>query len=274
MTNYSSHFSASHIGHSAGNYSYRFIKNDTNGNLAEYSPWYTIDVKRVDTVVNITSSNGFQIQEGISNTVTCQHPATTTAVMTKDGLVIDNPYTATLYFGQYAFYCSVAATQNYTSGATSQILYVSSTGFGCTTNTTYAFEINFTVGAGVNETVFDMTTLHNSNLINIDMYDVYVSTNTSPQGWRNMTNKLLILNTSYAWGNLVNVRFGNLNRNSTWTQKANSTQPIAFTYSQIHPYIIYTVLNERTGVEEIPTNANVTLSLYCNNGATDLDIKN
>jgi len=102
-------------------YNYTAVLNNANYTAANVS--FTQTVNKAAPMFNLTSTNGWILNNGMPTTVACNANATST--LYNNGTVVTSPYTATYTNGTYRYNCTIADTQNFTSWFTSRDLVVS-----------------------------------------------------------------------------------------------------------------------------------------------------
>jgi len=187
-----------------------------------------------------------------------------------DGRTVANPYTATLDFGTYPVNLTIGETQNYAPNYKSNTLQVLSTGFGATSNTTFAF--NKVIEPTSNPYLVDFSGLVEEDLVRPNLGDVYSSTENITLKRTGSNNQILHIDTSSYSGSKVNLSFGNYFANKSYSTVA---KPSADTlnmenasYQEINPYYVLTYNLEQTGENKLPPGANVTTSLLSDSGVT------
>jgi hypothetical protein len=150
----------------------------------------------------------------------------------------------------------------------SSIIYfsVNTTSPGCIDTSTLAFYKQITVTSGIMN--LDFTYLIQSGLVNPDLSDVNISAQLGLSVGKNTSGGYyLIVNTN---GNSVmDMYFGNFLVNNTYSDMSKSSVTLNIsTYSEINPYIQFIILDEVSGNQSLPPNANLTLVIYCERGSS------
>lgn len=242
--------------------------NDTDASspqISEQTVWFRIEG---DSQLNLTASPSWQIVEGESIQITCSARSGLTVTLYKDGVIVPNPYTASLPYGSYNFTCEIDDKQNYEPDSVSNILKVVSGGYGCSSPDIYTYELNVTTSPPLN---LNFTELVNQGIVRKDLKDVWVNT-SSVTAYKNTTNGYYLVVTSATTP--FTVRFGNYMGNNTYSDASLETTTINVeNYTLINSYYIYgTLLNEISGGKMLPPNATTTISLYCSSGYTSFQI--
>lgn len=102
-------------------YNYTAVLNSANYSAANVS--FTQVINQAAPMFNLTSTNGWILNNGMPTTVACNANATST--LYNNGTVVTSPYTTTYTNGTYRYNCTIADTQNFTSWFTSRDLVVS-----------------------------------------------------------------------------------------------------------------------------------------------------
>lgn len=242
-------------------------------NYTASSVTYWMSVAKASSGLTLTASPAWTAAEETTVTITCANTRGLSMTLTRDGVTVSNPYSATHDYDNYAFNCTVSDTYNYTPFYSANTLVITSGGFGCTNTETFAFETNVTVPAGNTSIVLDFSSLVDDYLVRSDLGDVYPVINTSPAGWYNTTyDDLFIVNTTGYEGLEISIRFGNAIVDYNYTAAANSTDELAYTYSVINEYMRLTFIDERTGSVQLPPGANHTLFIFCTGGISSHNI--
>jgi hypothetical protein len=217
-----------------------------------------------DSALAMTSSEGWTISEGTQTTISCTGDYTETIV--RDGVSVSNPYTFTPAYGSYNFTCNASDGVPHT---VTQFLTVSSGGFGCTDNDTFAFQKTFTVdGDWVN---LNFTDLVASKHVKVDLSDVYVST-ANVSVYKNDTyDDSLVVKVENV--SSIQVSFGNYYANYAYANASNTTNTSAVSgYTEINPYYMFNFYNEVNGTNMLVNTENTTLKMFCADGSTNMDV--
>ena len=231
------------------------------------------NVTKVVSTLSLSSSAGWNIQQGTSTTLSCT-ASLGSASLASNGIGISNPYTATLISGTYAIACSVspADLENYTYTPESNTLNVYTFATGCTNSSLYIYRTSINTTA--QNISIDFTSLLSQSVVNSDLSDVYLETpNATSNVFLNSTHSIFIVNSTNVTSFVVN--FGNVFASNSHTNISlrNSTMT-PFSYSVLaSTYYIVNMLNEINGSTIYPApNASLSLSLSCSNGADSFNV--
>ncbi len=262
MFNVSNEYYYNFSGWSAGNYVFRFHGNDTKGYI-NTTGWYDYIVNPADSGILLSSSSGWSINTSVETTITCT--ANDNVTLLKDGVIVSNPYIASLDLGKYNFTCLMLDDKNYTPSRTTNFLTVSGSGFGCTNNETYAFSKTYNELAGNNYTL-NFTKIVKNGLVKSNMGDIYIP---GVQSWKNTTNGYyLTVNIS----NISNftVNFGNYLSNISYPNSPLSENVTSVGgYTEVHAYYTISIFDEISGEKTLPPKSNVSITFLCSKGETN-----
>jgi len=251
---------------------FNFTINYTHENYTASPITRYLTVNKAASGLVLSSSPSWSVAENTPVTISCSITAPLTKTLYKNGIAVSSPYSATLGYGNYNITCLSSNTMNYTPGTSYYNLAVTSGGFGCSDNTTFAFRKSIDLSEPM--LVLNFTTLVSNKMVKSDLSDVWVNSSI-PNIWKNQTlGNLLILNNSGLSGSAY-VYFGNyLNRvnypNNTF-EVAGSNETFAI-YDEVNPYYSIDLFDEMEGSYLLPPGANNTISLYCSGGSTTADI--
>ena len=219
----------------------------------------------------MSSSPSWSVSEGTSVTITAEATPNGTITLYKDGNIVSNPYTASLPYGTYNFTATYDHA-NYTADPITKFLTVSSGGFGCTDNETYAFEK--TISATGTLLNLNFTDLVADNLVRSDLKDVYINQSVVSNVWTNFTDGYYIVVNTTDISNF-DVKFGNYIANNSYTNHTLSENTTDMTgYTQINPYYVLTFIEESDGTQQLPPDTNsTTVSLFCSGGVSSFDVE-
>lgn len=255
----------------AGAYSYIWYVNDTTNSISD-SENDTYTVNKASATFSLSASPSWSVSEGISSTITASATPSGTITLYKDGVIVSNPYTASLGYGTYNF-TSVYEHANYTASPITKFLTVSSGGFGCSDTDTYAFRKEITSDGSLLNLNF--TDLVNDNLVRSDLKDVYIDTSVVPNVWTNFTGGYYVV-VNVTGISSFNVTFGNYIANNSYTNTTQSENTTAMTgYTEINPYYVLTFIEETDGMQQLPPDTNSTVvSLFCSGGVSSFEVEN
>jgi len=242
-------------------------------NTAISTTWYlTVNQGYVGYI--LTSTEGWILQEGTETTINGTANISTT--LTRNGITIVNPSTFMPDVGNYVFVVAAISTGNYTPSNLTRTLYVTSGGWGCTNNETFAFGKNITTN-GYNYTYVDFTTLVGDSYVLDNLGDVRTNTTGATTYVNASLPNTLIVNATGL--NNFTLRFGNYYRNVTHSTLSlelakNATNDTLAVYSETGNYTILELMDEVSGGYLQPPHANNTLSLYCDGGTTSFNVYN
>jgi len=210
------------------------------------------------------------VVDGTEIIATCSADIGTTTIYA-EGVIVSNPYVATLAVGDYNITCISDQVGNYTPLFEEMELTVQPSGYGCTNSTTYAFAKNFT-NTPPNLYTIDFSSVVSASLVKPNLADVILD-NDSIDVWVNFTDGYyFVINTT----NNPNftVYFGNYYVNNTY-EIYNSVNDTNMTgYTQISPYYVISFLDEVTGSPLNPDNATESMTIHCSGGSTTFTIQN
>ncbi len=225
-----------------------------------------------DNTLSYTADPSLSVVEGTETTIECTAQEGTPNLF-RDGVNVTNPTnvdTATLGDGIYVYNCTIGETANYAPVFATRTLEVQPGGFGCTSNTTYAFDKK--VEPASDPYILDFKSLIESDLVRDDLADVNL-THGNLSAERNGT-RLIVNHTQYS-SNEFRVEFGNYLGNVSYNtadmpSSYNGTNVTS--YRETNPYYVLTYLNEMTGERFVPSGANVTTSMMCSGGSSTFDV--
>jgi len=254
----------------AGVHNYTGVTNHNNYTQNVTTRWLTIT--GIASGLSLSASPGWSVTEGTSATITCSASgAVGTPNLYKDGVNVTSPYTAALDFATYNFTCDLGASGgNYTPTSDWHWFTVTSGGFGCTSNSTYAFRKTITTGGNASM-ILNFTDLVKDNYVRDDFQDVYVNKTT----YKNFTTtgEYYLIVTTGGDASFI-VYFGNYVGNKTHTAYhdtiGNATEMTA--YTEQNPFYVIKFLDESTGGQQLPPSSNRTMRLYCQNGMSSFNI--
>jgi len=254
----------------AGTYNYTYYT--TGGqNYTSNSATDILTVNKASANFSLSSSPSWNVAEGTSVTITAEATPNGTITLYKDGNIVSNPYTASLPYGTYNFTATYDHA-NYTADPITKFLTVSSGGFGCTDNETYAFEK--TISATGTLLNLNFTDLVADNLVRSDLKDVYINQSVVSNVWTNFTDGYyIVVNTTDI--SSFDVKFGNYIANNSYTNHSLSENTTDMTgYTQINPYYVLTFIEESDGTQQLPPDTNsTTVSLFCSGGVSSFDVE-
>jgi hypothetical protein len=232
---------------SAGTYRYRFWANDSS-DYWNSTMWRTYTVQKANSLITMTANPSWTINSSIPVTVTCT--ATKAVTLYRDGITVSNPYTVTPSFGTFNYTCFINDAQNYTPAYATNFLVVGGSGFGCTSNTTFAFSKTITGLKGKNVTL-----------------------NVGKATWKNLTKGYYItVNLSGATN--ITVKFGNYiaNVSRAFNNHLSPNVSAMSGYAEEHSYYILTFFDEISGLMALPPASNVSVTLVCSLGQNNIPI--
>jgi len=253
----------------AGTYTYRFYANNTEGKINQ-TDLFTYTINPADSQLTLSASPSWHVAEGTQVNISCSALAGLNVTLYKDGVEVSNPYVASFTFDTYNFSCVISDTVNYTPAFVSNLLVITSGGFGCTDNQTFAFKKVVTNNTFPH--TLNFTNLVNQHYVRTDLGDVW--TNTSGVSLsKNTTNGYYIIVTNSSEVANYTIYFGNYFANYSYSV-ANLSGPVLdmTEYEEISPYYVLTFIDEITGANQLPPNSNRSISLYCADGASRFDI--
>jgi hypothetical protein len=231
----------------------------TNARVYEEAIWWHITKNESGLTLNATPG-----WTTTSNSITVTCDATEPNInmtLTRDGITVPNPYSATLDNGNYEFNCTINDTLNYHPITLANTLVISSESFACTNSSTYSFVRDLNGVEGDNITL-NFTDLVANNLVKTDMSDIYTSRNA----WINTTDGYFFT-VNITGLNSISVYFGNFLGNNTYSTTPNSENVTNVTqYAQANSYYILTTMDEMNNEEQMPPDSNVSMTIYCDSG--------
>jgi len=251
---------------------YNFTINYTHENYTASPVTRFLTVNKNDSGLVLSVSPSWSVAENTPVTIGCSIYSPLTRILYKNGITVSNPYSATLTYGNYNFTCVASDNMNYTPGSSYYNLAVTSGGFGCSDNTTFAFRKSIDLTEPI--LVLNFTTLVSNHLVRSDLSDIWINA-TAPNIWKNVTNGYLIIINNSGLAGTGYVYFGNyINRvsypNNTF-EVAGSNDTLT-TYEEVNPYYNIDLFDELEGTYLFPPGANNSISLYCSGGSTTIDI--
>jgi len=252
----------------AGVYNYTLIFEHQNYTASPVTRILTIN--KANSQLSLIASPAWEVNEGTEVNISCSAVSPLTVKLTKDNVVVSNPYVVKLPFGLYKFYCEISDQQNYTPVSISNYLNVITKGFGCTDNSTFAFSLTIqTTTFPIN---LNFTNLVNQSLVKADLSDVWVNSSLLTAN-KNTTKGYYLIVTNTTPISSFEVKFGNYYVSNSYSNANLATTTINVeNYTEHAPYYIFYFLNEKTGQSLIPPSANNTLQIFCANGVTALNI--
>ena len=248
----------------AGTWNYTATLNKSNYTASAVTRW--VSVSKGGAGLSLTSSAGWVIGEGSTNTVAC---AGISASLFKNDLAIANPYTTTpLPAGAYTFKCNVTDTSNYTASSSTQVLVIEVPLTGCTNNYVYAYNVNVTITASPFS--LDLIGYYNNGMFKSDMSDVYVNpalftstVNLTGGMWLTLENLTVSQDATIYMGN----QFASVSH-ATGAVAADTGIPPSNPTGTSWPSYNVTFKDEMTGIETLPGSSIKTFTIYCSDGTS------
>jgi hypothetical protein len=256
------------IGLGIGDYDYYWYANTTTGVIeTRHNGTYNI-TSATNNTVNLSVVPNGTVTYGTTILITCS-ASVGTPYIAIDGITYGtSPQSVTLATGTRNVSCFVSAT-NYTyafNWTEVEIRSLAEGSAGCSNNLTYALSGLITV-TNNNTTVIDMQNYIDLNLLSEDISDIYIS---GYDYWTNST-RYLVINTTGAIGNQINVSFGNTLNNMS-IPKWNDSTAVTNTFdnvSIVNNYVILNFVDEIEQTSEFPDNlSSLELDLFCIGGQT------
>lgn len=258
----------------AGTYPANATVTDNNSHINSQVGSFTVAKNTSNTVtVNIAPSTSVTL--GTSTTATCSDTVGGSLSMTRNGIGVSNPHTATLGVGTHTYNCTSDAGSNYTVKSGSSVLTVGqNVTSGCFNNTTYAFKSNVNVTHNI--TVIDFLAQRDAYNARSDLQDVTVTgqnaTIIEVNGSRWVvanTTDLIGLNITFQWGNFLN----SLGHTANLASTANDTNNLSFIDSDAETLLL--IFKDEVNQSELfPPDANITLNFQCVDGSSIATIFN
>jgi hypothetical protein len=252
----------------AGTYNYTLTFDHQNYTASPVTRILTIN--KANSQLSLIAFPSWEVNEGTEINISCSAVSPLTVKLTKDNVQVSNPYIARLPFGLYKFYCEISDQQNYTPVSISNYLNVITKGFGCTDNSTFAFSLTVqTITFPIN---LNFTNLVNQSLVKADLSDIWVNSSIVTAN-KNTTNGYYLIVTNSTPISSFEVKFGNYYVSNSYSNaKLAATTINVENYTEHAPYYVFYFLNEKTGQNLVPPQANNTLQIFCANGVTALNI--
>jgi len=222
-----------------------------------------------DNPLDLTADPDWSVGENTEVAIECTTPEGTPDLF-RESVGVSNPYTATLDFGYYDFNCSIEETTNYAPNSISKTLQVVSGGFGCTDNSTFAFNKEITPTS--DPYVLNFEDHVNNDRVKDDLSDIQLS-HDNLTATRN-SSKLIVNHTFYSESSF-NVSFGNYivnNSYSTADLPSSYNQTNMTSYKEINPYYDLSYIQEMTAKNKLPENATTTTQLLCSGGTSSFEV--